>query len=488
MGCCESQLVPEELDLKGLYAEKRSTSSELVSFRTSNFVHLTKGNLVDLYEVKAQLGQGAFGKVFHAVSKSTGEERAIKALDKTSLVKEKADRVQREIEILKAVDHPNIVKIVEVIEDSRYIYIVQELCVGGELFERIVKWRQFSEETAAKYMYQILSAVVHCHRLNIVHRDLKPENILFETTSENSILKVIDFGISTKFLHDAPLRKGYGTVGNKQAYYVAPEVLRGEYTEKCDVWSCGVILYILLCRRYSGGLPPFTGKTQPEIRAKVRLGKFSFPSPMWDAVSDQAKDLVSLMLTFDPAARPTAEVAFQHPWFRTTIHCILPPEQVSLSLNHLSRFRSVEKLKAAALHYIAMRLMNTKELEELRTTFYELDGDGDGRLSKEELLKGYEKTALGIANVDEVIKNCDTDKNGLIEYSEFLTATIDWQNKLTHTVVESAFKAFDIDGNGSITKEELKEVLGGEQALDDQVWTELVHEVDTNGDGVVPST
>ena len=135
-----------------------------------------------------------------------------------------------------------------------------------------------------------------------------------------------------------------------------------------------------------------------------------------------------------------------------------------------------------------MRLLNSKELEELRVTFYQLDQDGDGRLSREELLTGYEKTALALVNVDEVIRNCDTDKNGLIDYSEFLTATIDWQSKLTKSIVESAFKAFDMDGNGSITKEELKEVLGGEQVLDDEVWTELVHEVDTNGDGVVIAT
>lgn len=215
MGCCESQIASEELDIKAQYLEKKSTSSELVRFRTSNFVHRTHGSLLDLYEMKALLGKGAFGKVFHAVSKSTGCERAIKALDKTSLHRDRSERVQREIEILKEVDHPNIVKIVEVIEDSRYIYIVQELCVGGELFERIIKQRLFSEEIAARYMYQILSAVVHCHRLNIVHRDLKPENILFETTSENSILKVIDFGISTKYLHESPLRKGYGTVRTK---------------------------------------------------------------------------------------------------------------------------------------------------------------------------------------------------------------------------------------------------------------------------------
>lgn len=249
-----------------------------------------------------------------------------------------------------------------------------------------------------------------------------------------------------------------------------------------------MILYILLCTLHAGGVPPFAGKTQPEIKAKVLLGQFTFPSPHWDDISKEAKDLITSMLTFDPAARPTAEVAFQHSWFRTTVHCVLPPEQVTNSLHYLSRFRSVEKLKAAALHYIAMRLLNSKELEELRVTFYQLDKDGDGRLSREELLTGYEKTALALVNVDEVIRNCDTDKNGLIDYSEFLTATIDWQSKLTKSIVESAFKAFDMDGNGSITKEELKEVLGGEQVLDDEVWTELVHEVDTNGDGVVIAT
>lgn len=212
MGCCEGVLVSEEVEMKQQYAAQKSTSSELISFRTANFVHRTQGNLLELYEVRALLGQGAFGKVYRATCKVTGVERAIKALDKTTMTKANAVRVQREIEILKQVDHPNIVKIVEVIEDPRYINIVQEICEGGELFERIIKTKKFDEETAAKYMYQIISAVVHCHRLNIVHRDLKPENILFENRSEDSVLKIIDFGISTKFMNDTPLRRRYGTV------------------------------------------------------------------------------------------------------------------------------------------------------------------------------------------------------------------------------------------------------------------------------------
>lgn len=269
---------------------------------------------------------------------------------------------------------------------------------------------------------------------------------------------------------------------------MAPEVLAGEYTEKCDIWSCGVILYILLCTAYSGGYPPFPGKTEQEIKSKIRLGHYTFPALPWNSVSQLAKDLVTLMLTFEPAARPTAEAVFHHPWFQASINCVLPPNQVLASLRHLTCFRGAEKLKTAALHYITVRLLGNKEVQDLRFTFYKLDEDGDGKLSKEELVKGYMKSDIGLANVDEIIKNCDTDKNGLIDYSEFLTAAVDWQEKLTRTIVESAFKAFDVDGNGSITKEELKEVLGGEQLLDDDVWQELVQEVDTNGDGVVLPT
>ena len=242
MGCCEAKREMGEMHLEEKrFVPKRSDTSALLSFRSSNFVSTVKGNLLDYYDVRTLLGQGGFGKVYSAVSKSSGTLRAIKALDKSTLTKDSAERVQREIEILKTLDHPNIVKIVEVIEDNRYINIVQELCTGGELFDRILKQKLFSEEAAARHLYQILSAVTHCHRLQIVHRDLKPENILFETDSPDSLLKVIDFGISTKYLQGTPLRKKYGTVREYGRRTTSPRRCCLDRIRRR--WTCGAVEY-----------------------------------------------------------------------------------------------------------------------------------------------------------------------------------------------------------------------------------------------------
>ena len=207
--------------------------------------------------------------------------------------------------------HPNIVRLLEYYQDPDYFYLVTEYCEGGELFDQIINCGVFSEKLAAGIIRQILSAVVYCHDRHIVHRDLKPENLLLEysnkTFEEGNIVKVIDFGTSIEYNPTEKLKAKLGT-----AYYIAPEVLRGEYDEKCDVWSCGVILYIFLC-----GYPPFNGQNDNEIFQKIKKGKFVYPSPEWDNVSQQAKDLVNKMLHFDPKRRISAKEALDDVWIQT---------------------------------------------------------------------------------------------------------------------------------------------------------------------------
>ncbi|EER08814.1 Calcium-dependent protein kinase, putative, partial [Perkinsus marinus ATCC 50983] len=209
---------------------------------------------------------------------------------------------------MKMLDHPNIIKLFETLRDHRNIILVMELCTGGELFDRIIEVGHFTEVQAAIVMQQILRAIYYMHENHIMHRDLKPENFLFSTKEplEKSCLKLIDFGLSTKFGKDDTMTTKAGT-----PYYVAPQVLGGKYNEACDLWSCGVIMYILLC-----GYPPFYGETDADVLTKVRLGNYTFNAADWKGVSEDAKDLIRKLLKINPKDRYTAEQALNHIWVR----------------------------------------------------------------------------------------------------------------------------------------------------------------------------
>jgi calcium-dependent protein kinase len=245
-----------------------------------------------------ELGHGHYGVVRKCMHRETGEWYAIKSIRKSKV--SKIEVLKREIEILKEVKHPNIIELFEVYEDERYLHLVTEVCTGGELFDRIIAKTQsdeghFSEHDAALLVHDILDAIRYCHdEKGIVHRDLKPENFLFLTEDEDAPVKIIDFGLSRH--DDTDLGIMQTKVGTP--YYVAPEVLRREYTNSCDVWSIGVITYILLC-----GYPPFYGDSDTQIFESVKGGKFDFPSPEWDEISESAKDFVTQLLKVMPNDR-----------------------------------------------------------------------------------------------------------------------------------------------------------------------------------------
>lgn len=212
-----------------------------------------------------------------------------------------------EINNLRDLDHPNILKMYEFYEDPKRYYIVTEICKGGELFDEIKERKFFSEEEASKLMRQVLSCINYCHMNHIVHRDLKPENILLEKNKEMDQIKIIDFGTSLLFDEDNDkLREKIGT-----PYYIAPEVLSKKYGTKCDIWSCGVITYIILC-----GVPPFNGETDKEILKRVKAGEIKFSHPVWKKISMNAKEFIQSLLTPDPKKRPSAAQALKHPWIR----------------------------------------------------------------------------------------------------------------------------------------------------------------------------
>ncbi|OMJ74964.1 hypothetical protein SteCoe_25991 [Stentor coeruleus] len=449
-------------------------SSASLRFHRGSFVHFTKGDIISMYTIVGTLGKGSFGRVYKAKHKLTNDYRAVKVITKENLNAQNREKLMFEVEILRSLDHPNILKVFEVYEDDKQFSIVTELCVGGELFDRITSAKKFSENIAAGYMYQIMSSVLTCHEKGIVHRDLKPENILFISNLETSPLKVIDFGTSKKLEARSSLSSLTGT-----AYYIAPEVIRGNYDFKCDIWSCGVILYIMLC-----GYPPFRGSSEEIILNSISKGYFSFSGKEWANISHEAKALIMKMLTKNPQRRPSAKEIFNDPWIQN--RCANDKEFAFKSLKNLSHFRATRKLQQATLEFIASQLISAKETKYLRDAFIALDTNGDGKLSMDELKKGYKNARVDLVDIDQIFERCDGDGNGFIDYTEFLTATINWKKELSHDRLEAVFKMFDKDGSGKIGLDELKFLFGNDaKNIEDNVWEEMMKEADLDGDGEI---
>ena len=296
-------------------------------------------------------------------------------------------------------------------------------------------------------MKQVLSCVNYCHKQNIVHRyiisnnpffrDLKPENVLLlEQNKDFDAIKIIDFGTSLVYDSNKSLDEKLGT-----PYYIAPEVLNKKYNEKCDIWSCGVLLYITI-----SGMPPFNGQSDQEIMKKVRIGKFSFSDPCWSNVSDKAKDMISKLLTYDPEHRPSAEQCLQHPWILEMSQSTVDQNLAMGALSNLKTFRADQKLKQATFAFIASQLLTKGEQENLAKIFKAIDKNGDGKLSKEEIMDGYDQffgKNLDKDDIEKMFDAVDIDKSGFIDYSEFVIASMNEKNLLTNDKLQAAFKMFD---------------------------------------------
>jgi calcium-dependent protein kinase len=342
------------------------------------FIKSKGGKVEDSYkfDIKKLLGSGTYGNVIKAVQNGTNELRAIKVIQKNKV--RNKERFQLEIDIMRQLDHPNVIKLYETFEDARNLYLVMELCDGGELFDRIIAKGHFNEKEARNIFTQMMLALNYCHANKICHRDLKPENFLLLTKADDSPIKIIDFGLSTYITEKGPGSvKVAMTTKAGTPYYISPEVLAGDYDEKCDIWSAGVILYILL-----SGVPPFYGDTDPQILESVKKGVFTFDIAEFKAVSDSAKDLIKKMIC-KPAVRLTASQTLDHPWMKADL------EKATLNLNwgSLKNFQNYNKLKKATLTFIASQ-MSENEIQELGKLFKGIDKNGDGVLTVDEIKSG----------------------------------------------------------------------------------------------------
>mmetsp|Transcript_18465 Transcript_18465/g.36964 ORF Transcript_18465/g.36964 Transcript_18465/m.36964 type:complete len:504 (+) Transcript_18465:28-1539(+) len=430
-----------------------------------------------------ELGHGHYGVVRKCQERATGEWFAIKSIRKKKVGK--LDVLRREIDILKEVDHPNIIKLHEVYEDEKYLHLVTELCTGGELFDRIIAKTQsaeghFSEHDAAEIVRDIIAAIRYCHdEKHICHRDLKPENFLFESAEEHAVIKIIDFGLS-RHEDTSPSHMMKTKVGTP--YYVAPEVLNKEYDKSCDMWSIGVISYILLC-----GYPPFYGDNDHEIFVSVKAAKFDFPSPEWDTISEKAKDFIMCLLKKDPSKRLTANNALDHPWFadlgvvdKKTLPKILHGNTtVGTKFQH---FMGMNKLKKAAYAHIATHLTHN-EAASLEDLFRSIDKDGDGTLTVDELREALASGGFSKDINDEIesmIQDLAVEGHHALDWKEFVSATVDKSVIFKEDKIKMAFDYFDRSHRGSLTVADLKSVLGSEEQA-----MEIMGQIDVKKDGVI---
>ncbi|XP_042148227.1 calcium/calmodulin-dependent protein kinase type II alpha chain isoform X50 [Ixodes scapularis] len=294
----------------------------------------------DNYELKEELGKGAFSIVRRCVQKSTGLEFAAKIINTKKLSSRDFQKLEREARICRKLNHPNIVRLHDSIQEEGYHYLIFDLVTGGELFEDIVAREYYSEADASHCIQQILESVNHCHMNNVVHRDLKPENLLLASKAKGAAVKLADFGLAIEVQGEQQAWYGFaGTPG-----YLSPEVLKKDpYGKPVDIWACGVILYILLV-----GYPPFWDEDQHRLYMQIKAGAYDYPSPEWDTVTPEAKNLINSMLTVNPAKRITAAEALKHPW-------ICQRERVASTLHRqetvdcLKKFNARRKLKGAIL-------------------------------------------------------------------------------------------------------------------------------------------
>ena len=467
------------------------------SFFDSSAINLTNNIIISQsksdpevdYEKKKFLGEGAFASVYLVKNKITKTISAMKVIKKSqNFSEEEEQEIINEINILKAMDHPNILKIFEFYSNKDSYSIITEYCSGGELYEEMDDNGPFDERYTAYVMYQIFSAINYCHNMNIIHRDIKPENILIIDRNKNGYptIKVCDFGTSLMVKKGGKQKKFVGS-----SYYIAPEVLKENYNEKCDIWSCGVIMYILL-----SGKPPFGGEDDEEVMANIAEGEADLECSPFNRMSKSAVDLLKKILVKDKKKRISAQEVLNHPWFtekkaKDLFNQINDENTIVGLLKNLKNYKRQSIIQETALAYLVHNFPQMKDVINACKLFNQIDVNGDGKITEKELLKGLSTKIKGASlekDVSEIYKNLDMDNNGYIEYEEFVRAAVSKEEFTKENILRYAFRYFDKDNSGEITFDEIEEVFQNSIADKKNIHNKLkkiIDEVDTNRDGII---
>lgn len=454
-------------------ASKLISADDVISKKGTiavNSRYISDRPMSDFYHLEPKVvGSGMSGQVYLATNIKDQSKSAVKSFKKKGLAQRKRNELKSEVEIYLALDHPHIARLEKVFETDDELYLVMEFMAGGELYDRLSAKKQYTEEAAATTTYQMLLAVAYLHAHQIAHRDLKLENFLYEA-KDTDHLKLIDFGFAKFREHDTKMSQACGSV-----HYVAPEVLAHSYTERADLWSLGVIVYMLLT-----GSPPFHGPDD-EVLKKIKAGKPHWSS-RFNRLSEPSKRFVKELLVVSPEKRMPAEKALQHEWI-TTKHTLKEAVLDQSIVTSLRNYAHASSFRRAVLSMMAWSL-STDERKELRDLFLTIDVENRGTITHSELKNILEENFhISSREVEKLFQNLDTDNDQEIAYTEFLAAALQGRVKVHESLLRSTFQRFDSDQGGKISAEELKGILGNQ--FEGHEVEELIREADINHDGEV---
>lgn len=474
-----SPLTPEyERQLK--YAKWRTYQcSHLLENIKHEFMD-SEGQVDDHYVIEKdkELGRGTYGRVIQATHRGTGRKYACKVVNVTRLEPRQVSKLYSEVSVLRELDHPHIVRMREIFYSKRHIFMIMDLATGGELFNLVTKnpGDCATEMEIRRMLTNMLSAVGYMHRHGIVHRDLKLENWLMQAPGDTTAIKLIDFGLSKHFVEEQHMQQAVGST-----YYVAPEVLQGSYGPKCDMWSMGVIAYMMV-----SGAPPFWGNGDAQVRAKIVRGEYDMPDVLFQHLSADAKDFIAKMLVVDPKKRLSAEQALAHPWLRRATPSppsgpLLPRSELVRALQQFSEFSTFRRL------ILEVCASNTApaDLAGLRETFESIDKDNSGTISLEELTSHLDPHISGSEAI-QLYESVNINKADEINYNEFIAATMWTRIQLDEERLHDAFGGLDPAGKGFITAKGIKKVAGVD--FDDEEVDHMIAEADASGEGRIDYT
>ena len=450
-----------------------------------------KGNPSKKYKPKKMLGSGSFGSVYEAKNTIFGNTVAMKVIKKDKENELDEQEIRNEIDILRKLSHPNIVKIYEFYISENHYYIITEYCKEGELFSYIKN--KYSERQLAVLFYQVFSGLWYLHENKILHRDIKLENIMIdgkendkETGEELFWVKIIDFGTAKLFEKNKNEKDVVGS-----SYYIAPEVLKQSYNEKCDTWSVGVILYMTLV-----GRAPFDGKDDEEIIYKINSVDYNKNEPRLVKHSPEVRDLVSKLLDKDTEKRYSAKEALNHPWFKKyggrALFSNFEEEEIKPYINNLLKYTFNSKLQQLVIAFLVHNLPSTDSSILILKMFRHFNKSGNCKLSKEELKDGLYKYK-NKEEVDKIMDHLfillDGDNDGFLEYEEFLRACIDKKQILNSTYLKYAFKFIDKEKTGTLDVQKIiKAFVTTPNKIIEAVFNNTLNTVDKDGDGIINFT
>ena len=481
-----------------------------------------EGSTCTIYEVrkKQHASNGSTTNKTAGATCTNYQLLALKEISKDRVDELFLKEMRNEVAILRTLDHPNIVRVYDMFESKRAIYMVMEYCKGGDLFTRV----PYTEAQAAKIMTKLLSAIAYCHERKIIHRDLKMENAMFESKSEDAEIKLIDFGLSKMYLKPSKWLRMNEICGTP--YTMSPQVIKKRYNEKADVWACGCIAFILLSNKR-----PFDGKSVKEVADKIVKYQWDkkFEGPEWAHISADAKKFVSSLLVYDENDRKSAAQALRSPWLNKTfsLDSRRPEDEVMSSVtNALIHSANEGKFKKLAMQVIAYN-SSTSEIEKLRNAFDAFDTDNEGTINYLEFKKALSQCNYSENDIKKIFSSIDVNQTGVINYTgeliwnnlkgiprsyirisislasfasqhnnmlailnlptEFIAATLETRGLIEDESILTAFDKLDSDNTGFISKENLCSILGDKCSAQDcdTIIKELMEEVDSDGDGQI---